>query len=349
MQRRTHAGSALPGELLLHPVVIGAVFTLIANDHWLKGALHNALTGKLSDLAGLVFFPLLLVAAWEFLQSRRAEAWAPSPAAALASVAATGFAFTLIQIAPAADFLWSRALGAAQYPLHAFGAWTEGTSLPPLRPVATTMDATDLWCLPVLFVPLWLGLRRSGARPSLRRVPLTAYCATLICLSSCEGGGTEAAYLLNFGTVYTRHTIPVTVDEDGLAYDIAVIPSINGELQEDNCNPHMLDLLVIGNLAQVTPDAASSIRFKMYTQPVYFQGSANYADEIFNIGGALQEVRVLVAPYLTKRQFLCHAKLFVDLESGGPVEGTLTFISGYLGGGRVGPDAVVPGIVVEEI
>jgi hypothetical protein len=56
--------TALPLGEFLHPVPLGALLVLALNDHVLKGRglLPTVLTGKLSDLAGLVFFPLLLTA-----------------------------------------------------------------------------------------------------------------------------------------------------------------------------------------------------------------------------------------------------------------------------------------------
>lgn len=49
---------------LCRPLPLGSVALLLLNDHVLKGAnvLPGWLTGKLSDVAGLVFFPLLLLA-----------------------------------------------------------------------------------------------------------------------------------------------------------------------------------------------------------------------------------------------------------------------------------------------
>lgn len=52
---------ATPAGLFTHPVVVGSLGLLIGNDHVLKAAFHNTFTGKLSDIAGLVFFPVLLV------------------------------------------------------------------------------------------------------------------------------------------------------------------------------------------------------------------------------------------------------------------------------------------------
>src|SRR5205807_10188168 len=41
-------------------LAIGAIICLALNDHLFKGTLPGVVTGKLSDVAGLVFVPLLL-------------------------------------------------------------------------------------------------------------------------------------------------------------------------------------------------------------------------------------------------------------------------------------------------
>ena len=58
-----------PGDLLLHPIAVLAVAVLVINDHVLKGLAPGLLTGKLSDLAGLLFFPLLLASVVELAAS----------------------------------------------------------------------------------------------------------------------------------------------------------------------------------------------------------------------------------------------------------------------------------------
>ncbi len=45
---------------LLHPVSLASMALLGLNDHVLKGLFPGLITGKLSDFAGLVFFPLVL-------------------------------------------------------------------------------------------------------------------------------------------------------------------------------------------------------------------------------------------------------------------------------------------------
>ncbi|MFT3935770.1 MAG: hypothetical protein QM726_19235 [Chitinophagaceae bacterium] len=45
---------------LLNIVFLCCLLLLIVNDHWLKQSFHNWLTGKLSDIAGIIMLPLLL-------------------------------------------------------------------------------------------------------------------------------------------------------------------------------------------------------------------------------------------------------------------------------------------------
>ncbi len=54
--------TALPAGEFLQPITIAALVILIANDWWLKPSswAPAELTGKLSDFAGLLFFPLLM-------------------------------------------------------------------------------------------------------------------------------------------------------------------------------------------------------------------------------------------------------------------------------------------------
>ncbi len=47
---------------LLHPLFIAGLLLLILNDHWLKYTYHNAITGKLSDFAGVFVLAIFLTA-----------------------------------------------------------------------------------------------------------------------------------------------------------------------------------------------------------------------------------------------------------------------------------------------
>lgn len=60
---------------LTHPVVVLAIVTLLVNDHVLKGNAPGWLTGKLSDFAGLLFFPFLATAFAAVLHLPRPAFW----------------------------------------------------------------------------------------------------------------------------------------------------------------------------------------------------------------------------------------------------------------------------------
>ncbi len=45
-------------RILASPLFILFLVLLLVNDFYLKGAFHNALTGKLSDFSGLFIFPI---------------------------------------------------------------------------------------------------------------------------------------------------------------------------------------------------------------------------------------------------------------------------------------------------
>lgn len=47
-------------NLIVNPVFVGCLTLLFMNDHLFKTAYHNGLTGKVSDMAGIVLFPMLL-------------------------------------------------------------------------------------------------------------------------------------------------------------------------------------------------------------------------------------------------------------------------------------------------
>ena len=132
-----------------------AVAVLVLNDHVLKEVWPGVLTGKLSDVAGLVFFPLLLLAVIDLLGATRLARSAP---ARLVCVGLTGVAFSAIQLIPEAAQIYRHGLGWMQWPALALLA-----GAPSPQPVDHTMDPTDLLALPALLVAWRL------ASPSLTR------------------------------------------------------------------------------------------------------------------------------------------------------------------------------------
>ncbi|MDF1565869.1 MAG: hypothetical protein P1V51_22735 [Deltaproteobacteria bacterium] len=141
-------GSATRRESLapefLRPAPLLAVAVLALNDHWLKGAdlLPGWLTGKLSDLAGLFFFPLFLSALVGLLTRR------PPGTRRLAVCAGiTALAFTALQLWPAFRSLY--------LDLH--------RALLPSWHFTVTADPTDLLALPMCALAFWYGHRRLTA------------------------------------------------------------------------------------------------------------------------------------------------------------------------------------------
>lgn len=141
---------------MLHPAPLAALAALALNDHLLKARFGNFVTGKLSDVAGMIFFPLLLVSLHELLLRARGRYVGPSRRALVASVIATGAVFAAVKLSPDAALAWRWALGALQWPARALLAGR----LVDVAPVAHVVDPTDLVALPFLLVPLLVGSRR---------------------------------------------------------------------------------------------------------------------------------------------------------------------------------------------
>jgi hypothetical protein len=126
---------------LCHVLPLSAVLLLAVNDHWLKGSgvLPGWLAGKISDAAGLFFFPALLVTIYmgfRTLAGRRAR-WSRWPA--VVSVLVTGLIFT------------------------AANCWTAFNELLASLSMCKVMDPSDLLTLPVLVLAwIWLESRRAA-------------------------------------------------------------------------------------------------------------------------------------------------------------------------------------------
>ncbi len=134
---------------LKHPLALLSIGLLLLNDHVLKAIVPSWLTGKLSDFAGLFFFPFLLAAMLAFpleglqLPSRRIMAL---------SCGLTALWFTLIKTAPVANEA-----------TEAFTSWLVG------GPTRIVLDPTDLIALPIIWAAwqLWVRLEQTSSQTSL--------------------------------------------------------------------------------------------------------------------------------------------------------------------------------------
>ncbi|WP_410809809.1 hypothetical protein [Micromonospora sp. 067-2] len=141
---RDGAPSAL--AWLCHPVTLLSLVLLLVNDHLLKPAFPGLLTGKLSDVAGLLLAPPLVAVLLTLLVPRL-----PAPAAAPAGLVLVGVGFAVVKssgyAAEVASSAWSALAG----------------------PSLVRVDGTDLLTLPALALTWWTWTR-ARQRPVRHRM-----------------------------------------------------------------------------------------------------------------------------------------------------------------------------------
>lgn len=153
----------VPGDGLLHPVPILAICLMVANDHALKQLSPGIVTGKLSDLAGLIFFPLFLQAVWETLTSAIGRPVVANRRILLVSVIATGLVFSAAKLVAEAGDAYRVGLGALQWFVAGPALLLGGNALGAPQAVHFTADLTDLVVLPALAIAWFVGSRRTHA------------------------------------------------------------------------------------------------------------------------------------------------------------------------------------------
>jgi hypothetical protein len=143
--------------VLLHPVVLAAIAILAMNDHVWKRAAPGLVTGKLSDVAGLLFFPAMLAAVWGLAREGQAAAGNAVKVLLVASIA-TVLVFALVKTWLPANLAYRWGLGALQWPFIALRHVAAGAPVRSVAPVSLVMDVTDLAALP--FALATLALRK---------------------------------------------------------------------------------------------------------------------------------------------------------------------------------------------
>jgi hypothetical protein len=146
---------AVPGEALLHPVALASIAVLLINDHVLKAAWPGFITGKLSDFAGLVFFPLLLLACSQIAQALIGRSCALAKRQLIVAISFTAALFVAIKADSTANELVSAILGGAQWLV---GGVLGASALAP-APVVIARDLSDVIALPALAAAYLIGRR----------------------------------------------------------------------------------------------------------------------------------------------------------------------------------------------
>ena len=154
------------GQHLRHPLVLIMMVTWALNDHVLKDAYGQWWTGKLSDVSGLVVFPIMLYSLYEVyyaLQKRHPQS---VQGAIYLSLLATGGILICINLFVSMEVLCGQIIAHLQWPFRAVWSLINKETLPPLNQLKTTMDPTDLWTLPTLLIPYWIMKPRDKTRLS---------------------------------------------------------------------------------------------------------------------------------------------------------------------------------------
>lgn len=132
---------------------------LVANDDFLKGRLHDALTGKISDAAGIILLPFLTVASCEVARRRlHIKPWGLTSGGIRLAVVFTGIVFVLVKIWSPATAAYRDATATIQWPVLAIHSFTVGGHLPDPH-VVIVQDRSDLMVLPLLAIP-WLVAKK---------------------------------------------------------------------------------------------------------------------------------------------------------------------------------------------
>jgi hypothetical protein len=150
---------------ILHPVLLASIVVLVVNDRLLKARWPSVLTGKLSDVAGLVFFPLVLVSicegfGWVFARGPRRA----STSQLVACTFATAVAFAAVKASARVASGYSTLLGWLQWPARAVFSVAQSAEIPHPVPVLVRADLTDLVALPAVLTSLLVTMASGRVR-----------------------------------------------------------------------------------------------------------------------------------------------------------------------------------------
>lgn len=152
---------------MTRPLAVFAVLVLFLNDHVLKRVWPGWITGKLSDVAGMIFFPVLVTTlAWAFVpRGRRSDR--AHDRLLLAACVATALVFTATKTLVVANEAYRVVWGAMGWPLHALRALARGHAFPHLARVVLVRDPSDVLAVPFVILAWWTGRRARASQNSV--------------------------------------------------------------------------------------------------------------------------------------------------------------------------------------
>ncbi len=184
-----------PGALLFHPLTVLSLLLLLFNDHYLKAAWPSALSGKLSDFAGVFLTPLVAFSAYELLVPRARRNVEPRRENRVLGllVIATAVGFALPEIWAPADYAYRYGMGVARFPFRALASLLNAGHWPDFQPVVATADASDVLAVPMAFVAYRVGALPDARTPGRSSPPWFATLLTLALLATTRPCAADAA------------------------------------------------------------------------------------------------------------------------------------------------------------
>jgi hypothetical protein len=142
---------------LWHPLCLVCLVVLGFNDRYWKYAYPSWLTGKLSDVCGLVVFPLMLWSCAELAwPGKRPPRWLLD-----GILAATGLTFSCIKLSHSAGAYYAEIASSLLSSLHQFAANLGAPGLFTSR-AQHTVDPSDLLALPALLLARKIAQGHAG-------------------------------------------------------------------------------------------------------------------------------------------------------------------------------------------
>lgn len=217
-----------------HPLSLFSIGLLLLNDHFLKTTSPSWFTGKLSDFAGLVFFPLLVVIGLSL--PNRLLRLPPRQVLAIAC------GFTLIWFTLVKTDAWTN-------------TFTETTLAHLLgQPVQIILDPTDLIALPILLLTWHVGIeveRETKPQPPGKISYIALGLATLatIATSPCMPPSHVERLTVYDNTLYTSvsygytETPNIVQSQDGgISWTFAPTLTLPAEIAQSLSNPRPLPI-----------------------------------------------------------------------------------------------------------